>query len=127
MASFISAQVLRNGHIRLKPLEVGAIRDAQSYPTSPTSPDAPRPSSQALQALKILESTVENKNYVALKEHTLLAKSYVLNSEKTLRDAQELLAKLVAALFPDQQYLLLIKNVWMLYLSLYMYAKKPCL
>ncbi len=111
MASFISAQILRNGHIRLKPLDVGAISDAHSYPTSPTSPDAPRPTSQALQALKILEGTVEHKNYVALKEHTQLAKSYVMDGEKTLKDAQDLLAKLVAALFPDQQYLLLIKNV----------------
>ena len=118
MSSFIAAQILRNGHIRLKPLEIGAISDAHTYPQSPTSPDAPRPTSRALQALKILESTVENKNYVSLKEHTLLAKSFVLDPEKTLRDAKDLLSKLVAALYPEKKYLTLVTTSWW-YFSVY--------
>ena len=112
MAAFISAQVLRNGTIRLAPNEPGALsrqRDAQ--PQSPASPDSPKPSSVAYSALKHLDAAVDNKNYVGLTEHARYARDMVLNPAKSLKDATHLLCQLVTVMYPEKHYLSVIQTV----------------
>ncbi|XP_071788389.1 ectopic P granules protein 5 homolog isoform X2 [Asterias amurensis] len=110
MASFISAQVLRNGTIRMEPNDPGAITlHRETYPQSPTTPDVPKPSSLAYQALKQLDAAIDNKNYVGLTEHARYSRTLVLDGSKTLKDAMHLLGHLVALMFPEKHYLSVIR------------------
>ena len=112
MASFISAQVLRNGTIRLAPNDPGAISlHHDNHPQSPMTPDTPKPSSLAYQALKQLDAAIDNKNYVGLTEHARYTRTCVFDSDKSLKDALHLLGHLVTLMYSEKHYLSVIKTM----------------
>ena len=112
MAAFLSAQVLRNGDIRMAPNDPGALsRHREVLSQAATSPDAPKPSNLAYSALKQLDAAIDNKNYVGLTEHARYARDLTLNPLKCLKDATHLLSQLVTVMFPEKHYLSIIRTI----------------
>jgi len=115
LVAFISSQMPSNASLRLNADAPGALVQSRltQPPTTappPTLPSVVSPSLQATQCLLHLESLKTNKLYTAYKQHIDLTIALVCNPQLSLRDATDVLVRLVSPLFPEVNHLAIMQR-----------------
>ncbi|XP_070546998.1 ectopic P granules protein 5 homolog isoform X2 [Ptychodera flava] len=108
LQAFLLAQTPGNSYLRTQPHAPAAISKHQRAPL-PNQPNV-HPTPKAQQALATLESLRNNKHYMSLRDSAYLASAFVTDPAHSLRDTSKLIAMLVNNLFPEKNYLAILRN-----------------
>ena len=106
LAFFLLVQIPDENSLRLQPNAPGSIRDKGRTDFGPSAVGLYQ---QALQCLTSLDALKTNKQYSTLKEYAEYAKTFTVDEAHSLRDGQMLLVQLISSLFPEKNYLAIIR------------------
>lgn len=109
LAAFIAAQMPGDASLRLSADAAGALSSSCTAVTAGAGAGC-GPSQQARQTAAHLDSLRTNKQYASLRHTVDMAIESVMSPQMSLRDANMLLSRLVAALFPNVSYLEIIRR-----------------
>lgn len=96
-----------DNYIRVHAGSLGHI--SQKHSPGSTSPPAVHPSQHALQLHNHLEAVRTNKQYLSIKEHADYALEFMQNPGHALREAPMLFSELVRRLYPELNYLAVVR------------------
>ncbi|XP_077996830.1 ectopic P granules protein 5 homolog [Glandiceps talaboti] len=108
LLAFILAQTPGNNFLRTQPHAPAAISKHQRAPL-PNQPNV-YPTAKAQQALANLEALRNNKQYANLRDSAYLASAYVSDPANSLKDATKLIALLANNLYPEKNYLAILRS-----------------